>query len=388
MSKALFYTLSRFQQFQLNFFQQNLNTAKPVFIAKQSINYPFVTLIRFISMIGIVWAHTCLYIGYSNEEDFLNKIGHVELYIPFMQIFKFGVICFFIISGFLLGDKIKTGNLAQYYKRRVQHTFKPFLLVLFIFIIVFVFRIFILHRNLHGIDSITKIVSFCLFQTPLWYLPNYLITLAVTLIFSKYLYSKYFGGLLLLITLLYSIFTVYTIKYQAGYTSAIFGYAFYLWLGINLKYRSNILFKIKKINLASLSILLILSFSLSCLESYKLYQNHLNYFSILRIFNQIYSVIMFIFLVRVCKYNPNFGIFNPKKETYGIYLYHGVLSMGSTAFINHFNVFKAFNLTIPDIYTFMVYHLLFFSIVYFSTTALVKILLKYNFGYLQINKPT
>jgi peptidoglycan/LPS O-acetylase OafA/YrhL len=68
--------------------------------------YPFVDLIRFISMLGIVWAHTDAFPLQVNSFEFLKNIGDVEYFIVFKQIFKFSVVCFFMISGFLLGDNI------------------------------------------------------------------------------------------------------------------------------------------------------------------------------------------------------------------------------------------------------------------------------------------
>jgi hypothetical protein len=385
MSKVLFYTVSKFQQFEIQFFQPTSALIKPVTTFEQTQYYPFVSLIRFVSMIGIVWAHSIVLPGYNNERDFFNTVGHIKLYIAFMQIFKFGVICFFLISGFLLGDKIKKGDLLQYYKRRLRSTIRPYLIVLFIFITIVTYRVFIVKHDIsEEHSSLLKIINYSIFSTSLWYLPNFLIALGVILIFYKFVDSKFFGGILFTITLLYTVFSVYNIKYQFGHTWALFGYVFYLWLGIYIRQNEIIIKKIKKIKLIPLVIILIVAFALSCYESYILYQNYLGYFNILRVFNQFYSLVMFVFLIRICNSNPNFGIFNPKKETYGIYLYHGLFSwflLPKIIFCLKQN--NIIDLNVNSIYTFMAHHLVYFIFIYLITTLLVKMLLKYNLGYLQ-----
>jgi hypothetical protein len=375
-------TLTKLQPFQTNIYpkDQLFLQAQPSVSSKQPVYYPFVNLIRFVSMLGVVWAHVAIFTGYKSEQDFLNTVGHEWLYISFKQLFKFGVICFFMISGFLLGDMVKPQNLVSYYKRRLQSTLKPYLVVFFIFVLHLSLKEYFKYHTFSGIE----ILRFCLFTTHLWYLPNYLIALFVTLIFYKFLDSKVFGSTLFLITLLYSVLTVYTIKYQASNTYALFGFVFYLWLGIYIRRNNKVLEKIKQIKLIPLTIFLVVVFLLSCTEAYKLYLNSFDHVNILRIFNQLYSVTMFIFLIRICNSTPNFGFLNPRKETYGIYLYHGLIAYylvpRSVRYLFEHHIFDS---TAHNIYSFMGYHLLFFGITYLSTTLLVKVLLKFNLGFLQ-----
>lgn len=389
MSKGLFYPLTKFQTLQLFFPEKS-----KVYLSKQNLlvnkevkYYPFINLIRFVSMIGIVWMHTNYYTGYKDERTFLNTVGHIDLYIAFFQVFKFGTICFFLISGFLLGDKIKTGNLINYYRKRIQSTSKPYLFVFSIFVVLYCLRLYLLHRDLPELPNhnFKGIILYCLFESHLWFIPNYLIALLVILIFSKFIIKGWFGCILFALTVLYSVLIVYTVKYHASHTTALLGFIFYLWLGHFVRNNAFLLEKIRNIKIVPFTIILLLVFAISCIESYKLYQNGLDYFNTLRLGNQLYSITMFAFLIRIGNNVQNFGWFNPRKETYGIYLYHAILSgFVMPVILKYLFTHQIFNISVNNIYTYIIYHIIYFGIVYLSTTLIVKTLLRYNLGYLQI----
>lgn len=273
-------------------------------------------------MIGIVWAHVVLWPTTRGGSTELFNDSYMVAYIPYKQIFKFAVICFFMISGFLLGDKITTTDSIQYFKNRFNTTIKPYLIAFSVFLGLLLIRAFLLKRNVTDTNSLGSIIKFCIYNTFFWYLPNYFICLAVILVFKKYLKSWYLGLSLLCITLLYTILTVYTNTFSAGHSTALFAYVFYLWLGAFIRHK-NLVNNIIKSRLYPILALAICLFALSSLESYILYKLDLQHFNILRIFNQLYSVAMFVLLVKLGSKKMNFGIFNPRKESYGIYLYHG-----------------------------------------------------------------
>jgi peptidoglycan/LPS O-acetylase OafA/YrhL len=287
-----------------------------------SITYPFVDLIRFISMIGIVWAHVSVYPITNSGSYELVSDDYMVAFIPYKQVFKFAVLCFFMISGFLLGDKISAVNPVSYFKRRFNSTIKPYMVAFCMFIALELVRIHILNKHVTHSDSIIDILRFCLFETFFWYLPNYLICLAIILVFKRYLKSLYLGASLLCITLLYAAFTVYTTTYSVGHTQVVFAYVFYLWLGTYIR-QKNLVPYIYKFNIYYVLAAVVLLFVISSVESYWLYKHNLNYLSILRIFNQLYAVAMFVLLVKLGSKKRTFGPFHPRKESYGIYLYHG-----------------------------------------------------------------
>ena len=111
-----------------------------------------------------------------------------------------------------------------------------------------------------------------------------------------------------------------------------------------------------------------------------LYHTHIaETLNTLRISNQLYSVAFFMFIVSCCKKPANFGILNPRRETYGIYLYHSfftfiLISIAEQWISSRFGV---------DLFSYNVYQVILltfvsFVISYIATTALVKFLLKYK----------
>ena len=137
--------------------------------------------------------------------------------------------------------------------------------------------------------------------------------------------------------------------------------------------------------MALLGGILLLIFVLSNLETWYLFNYTHTHDSIntLRITNQLYSVTIFIFLIRCCGKAPNFGIFNPRQETYGIYLYHTffiffVIPVLESWITRQFHIgFFSYN-----IYKIILITLVNFVFCYFASTALVKLLLRLKLGYL------
>ncbi len=346
-------------------------------------NYPFINLIRFISMIGIVWEHVHAFPPSDNASilDIFDRTDHPYILIIFYQIFKFSTVCFFMISGFLLGEKLNTINSKTYFKKRLSTTIKPYLVSSFILFLIIFIRFFFLHRQMNEVKSVGDIIIFILFNSWLWYLPNYLISLAVILCFNKIVDRKSFGACLLLITVVYSLLTVYFKQFMIPHSYALFAFVFYLWFGIYTN-RNNVINKIKNLKISILFSLMIITLILSCLESVYLYHLKLNFLSTLRIFNQLYSLAMFAFLIRICLNPPKFGFFNPRKETYGIYLYHGIILYILPKFVTFINSHFHIKLYSSFVYSYIPIDIFLFVITYLTTTLLVKGLLKYKLGYL------
>lgn len=333
-------------------------------------------------MIGIVWAHVVLWPTTKGGSTELLNDSYMAAYIPYKQIFKFAVICFFMISGFLLGDKITTTNSVQYFKNRFNTTIKPYLIAFCVFFGLLLVRAFLLKRNVTDTNSISSILKFCIYNTFFWYLPNYFICLAIILAFKKHLKSWYLGLTLLCITLLYTILTVYTNNFSAGHTTALFAYVFYLWLGAFIRHK-NLVNNILKCNLYPILAVVICLFALSSLESYLLYKLHLQYFSILRIFNQLYSVAMFVLLVKLGSKKLNFGLFSPRKESYGIYLYHGffvyfVFPKGIILINDYFGI----QLWSANTWLRLLLITIYAILSYLLTVLVTKLLIRYKLAYL------
>lgn len=182
--------------------------------------YPFVDWIRMISMIGIVWAHI------SNETliEQYSPTSDIYLFSFFMNFWKFGVICFFMISGFLLGSKIKTTSPLSFFNKRLAVTGKAYLLVILLTLFLYLVKNYIFH--LPSSKTFFPFVHEMLFKSSLWFLPNYWIGLIIILLFRKYLDNFEFGLVLFAITLFFARYFVYSSN-TISHTYAVLAYVIY-----------------------------------------------------------------------------------------------------------------------------------------------------------------
>lgn len=278
-------------------------------------NYPFVDFIRFFSIMGIVWAHSDIF----PEKLILIEHfrDHAFAYIAFKQVFKFSVISFFIISGFLMGEQLKSLPPLVYFMNRVRSILGPYLIALTIFMLLV--AIFVRPFGDPTILDNLNNFFYLIFSTPYWYIPVYFLTFIFLLPFHKYFNKIWFGGILLLITAYYTYTTVHLGK---NHTTSPFGFVFYVWFGTFI-YNYDLIKKIRQIKWPLLIGLIVISFLLACYQSYALVLKHSPFFSNnLRVFNQVYGVLVFCFLIKICPENPSYWRLKPRQETFGIYLYH------------------------------------------------------------------
>lgn len=333
--------------------------------------YPFVDLIRFISMWGIVWAHTDAFPPQININNFLSDIGDVWAYIGFKQIFKFSAVCFFMISGFLLSDKMNAINPFEYFKRRVGTTLKSYVIAFSVFILLLVIANYFFYEKPLILIEIPREIFYVLFYTPYWFLPTYYIGLLTIILFSKHLYSWKLGAALLLITLVYTFsHLLFDTSLNRDHTTSVFAFVFYIWLGAYIRNKS-LIGKIKKIPVWILCIGLIITYLLACYQSLEMFNNGSTFFfNNLRLYNQIYGLLFFLLLIVVCPEKPSFGILNPRKETFGIYLYHFYF----VAFIFPLLLFIANKYFGFTLYNQPMYIILFYSVVHFVLAYLCTLI--------------
>lgn len=203
---------------------QNLVTNTP---AKR--NYDFIDTIRCIAMIFIVSEHSI----YFERTDF-HPTGYKELfYIATIQLSKFGTICFFMLAGFLIGDKFVDYTPGQYLKRRVNNTIWPWL---------FWSLLFVFEPNIDALISYHTLIphydgtSYWLvlwdrlettyLYTIYWFIPNFLFCITLLLIFKRFLYNYWFGAVLFLFVIFYTV-NIYYAWIPSGHTIAILGFVFF-----------------------------------------------------------------------------------------------------------------------------------------------------------------
>lgn len=343
------------------------------------VSYAFVDMIRFVATIGIVYIHTNVPMRGLGTNTFMHHVNHPEYYLFIKQIFKFSTICYFMIAGFLLGDKTIESSPFAYYKRRLNVIAVPYILALALFIVGLGFYSYFVSGHAVTVGYMIEIAKYVMLYSPFWYIPNYLFCLLVIVCFSKYSSSVYFGAVLFLLTVANTLFDVYAGNAHT-HTTALTGFIFYMWLGMYIK-KNNLIAAIQNAGPYVTGAILLLFYVLSNCETwYIFYHTHISdSLNTLRVTNQLYSVAFFAFIVSCCKKPVNFGVLNPRRETYGIYLYHSFFTfiiMGAAEqWISYqFHV---------NFYSLNVFHILAlnfanFIISYTGATVLVKFLLKHN----------
>ena len=240
---------------------------------------------------------------------------------------KFGTIAFFLISGFLLGERMETCNPAEYLAKRLRRVFLPWF---FWLSILTAFRLFfaIAHKkpdteiSLHGIAR-----SYYLYtvNTAFWFVPNLLLALCVLLLFRKRLYDLRLGGTLLVINLVY-VFNIYVLWFPSSHARAWFGFVFYLWLG---SYASRHIKDLKRwISGISMPVWLgivagtgLVAFIEACVL---IHLNAPDPGNTLRLSNQIFSIVVVLFFLKIQHATwPKFV--DVPQQTFGIYLSHFII---------------------------------------------------------------
>ena len=337
-------------------------------------NFPFVDWIRMIAMVGIIWAHTPNFEGGKN----FPSLDNIPLYFFFMDFFKFGVLCFFLISGFLLASKIDDAPPLQYFKKRVSSTLFAYLFAFVLIVLLFVFKTKVMHDA--SSYSVGQYIVMMFLESAMWFLPNYWVSLAVLLCFRKYLNSVGLGMFFLVVTLLYSYFFVYT-ENQQSHVYALFAYIFYLWLGYYIG-KNKIHLRFQQWNVYLLIVLFAGCYILASYESVWLYQwGSPNPMTILRISNQLFSLIAFVTMVRLFNRPFSSRWFNPRKETFGIYLYH-MFPLALLAFMLKILNKVGLNTFSSNTVVFMGWFIIKFIVVYVLTLLIVKFCIRYNIGFL------
>ncbi len=287
-------------------------------------NYAFVDAIRCIAMMSVVMEHAIA----SNPRNYIPKSGsEVNIISGLMQFGKFGTICFFLLSGFLIGEKFTDYSPVQYLKRRLDNTFIPwivwttvFLLVLLIddAVIIMKFDHGVIHPDVY--DKIWSQVSLVYLFSSFWFIPNFLICIMLLLIFKKWLYKNWLGAIFLLFTLAYAV-NIYFNWIEPRHSTAVFGFVFFLWLGAKFNRHLGTLEKwVASTPYILWIVLCIATYIFSIWEAGELRALHsVDPFNTLRFSNILYSLSCFFLLLRIREFRF-ISILKPRETTYGIYL--------------------------------------------------------------------
>jgi len=292
-------------------------------------NFDFIDAVRGISMFGIVIEHSSAFwiLKYDNYGDKLIQSAY-------MGFFKFATIAFFLISGFLINHKFTEYTPLQYIKNRFKNTIGPWLFWIFIYLaLVIGHQVFMLlkmgtanGRSIDWYDSTVGMFFRVIFHSNYWFILNFLICIAILLLFKKYIYNWGFGLILGLFSFFYSV-NIYFGWLPLEHTTAIFGFVFYLWLGIILnRYYAQIKATLNRISFSFLIVVNLVLFMLATLETVHLMNLNLNDpFNTLRVTNIFYSLGIFALLLKMGDMKNVQKVLNPRHTTFGIYLLHQII---------------------------------------------------------------
>ncbi|MDB5005328.1 MAG: Membrane-bound acyltransferase YfiQ, involved in biofilm formation [Mucilaginibacter sp.] len=339
-------------------------------------NYEFIDAIRAIAMISIVMEHSFSFNAEQyNPTDSLSIITLATV----LQYIKFGTIAFFLLAGFLIGEKFTTYTPLQYLKRRVDNTILPWVFWSLFFLGTIVLNdVVSAYQFNHGQFEPNYTARFFNYfkviylYSNYWFIPNFLICIGILLLFQRYLYSYWLGAGLLLFTVLY-MFNIYNEWIEPRHSTAIFGFVFFLWLGAQFN-RHLAAFE-KWLNKTSIWLWLFLSIITGLIGIkeilYLKAQNSVDPYNTLRLSNIVYSMCFFFFLLKI----KNFKFVNfikPRETTYGIYLIHYILVAMLLPMIFPSLRFGIKGLSYGEVWAYMIARFLIAYIVTFIIVSLIN----------------
>jgi membrane-bound acyltransferase YfiQ involved in biofilm formation len=271
-------------------------------------------------MISIVVVHAWYIFGSTNS----------NLDTALVTPFKFATIAFFLISGFLMGERVDRRNPVEYFMRRFRKVFVPWLLWFGVFATALVIYQLAAHRS--EFSSSTQILwtAFstsrnALYQSSFWFVPNLLVCMAILLMCRRYIYTLKLGAVLLTANLVY-VANIYGQWFPSDHSRAIFGFVFYLWLG---SYVAQNFDKISKVLALIPAKVFVATSIVTGVAAY--FESHLlavlncaDPLNSLRLTNQVFSISMVLMIFKFSRATwPTF--IDVRRHTFGIYLAHCVI---------------------------------------------------------------
>ena len=282
-------------------------------------------------MLSIVAAHSWFVFGSTNS----------KFDIAVVTPFKFATIGFFLISGFLLGERVDRRNPVEYFMRRFKRIFLPWSLW---------FGIFCAALSIHQLAdpgrgpgslgqrlwTVFSTSRSALYDTSFWFVPNLLVCMAVLLMCRRYLYTLKLGFALLAVNLVY-VANIYEQWFPPAHTHALFGFVFYLWLGSyaaqNFERVGKVLARVPAAAFVAMSIVTGIA---SYAESHMLAAaNHQDALNTLRPSNQVFSVCVVLMIFKFSRATwPQF--IDVRRDTFGLYLTHTLVLRPILHLLKHF----------------------------------------------------
>lgn len=298
-------------------------------------NHLFANNVRFLSMAAIIAMHSLsVYPALHLEE---SPVAMMCL----AQIFKFGTIAFFLIAGFLFGERIDEYSSLQYFRRRLSHVLLPWVVWYLCYCGLRVATDVVHQRVLlpspGGYNFLYReCVSAGLFGTAYWFVPNLLIALAVLLVLRRILRDIRVGAALMLMSLFYAA-NIYGHWTSVVHSRAVFGFVFYLWLGAWGAWHFSTVQKwLDHIPGIAMPGFAALTYALAIGETKLLIHLHsADPMNTLRITNQVFSIVTVLAIVQV-KHATWPRFVDVRTHTFGLYLAHPIGLAALKQILPHF----------------------------------------------------
>ncbi|MFD0750278.1 acyltransferase family protein [Mucilaginibacter calamicampi] len=331
-------------------------------------------VIRVVAMCSVVWGHCLMDL---DDKNFAGLYA-VLLQSSLLQLGRVGTLLFFLISGFLIADKIKRFTVVSYLQYRFSSTILPWLVFVSLLVLIQLFITLPIDQIFLGskrklIALIFEFYKGDIFHAAYWFIPVVIISCVILIIFKTQLQKNSYGTVLALITTFYGI-NLYLSLIPANHTTAFLGYAFFVWLGVIIKKRAPLILRVIEMLPWKIVVpIFLIAFFLSCREGMILTYNHSeDPYASIRISNIILSLIIFFSLLKTHKF-WQISYLKPRQYAFGVYLIHSIIIVLSTPFVNQ--VIRLFNLN-NSLSMIVLTRLAFFTMILLTSYLLVNLIRK------------
>ena len=286
----------------------------------------FIDNARFLCILAIVLRHTELF----DFED--ATLSSLETWV--IQLRSFGVLIFFVSSGFLLSAWLDRPGATRraYWRTRLTQVLAPWVFWAGLFMAMHAVKL--AARGHFSWSILPSLLRHDIFFESYWFVPVLLFSLAILLPLRPLWKYEAFGVALFAINTVYAL-NQYFRWFNHWHTVAFFGYLFHLWLGIQLHRHFDATRRwIDGISWPAMASLAGGGLLLAILEGRRLIElGHHDAYSVLNPANQVYAILVLGVLLKLkIRIVPRF--IDVRKESYGIYLAHQATASIGRGLIN------------------------------------------------------
>jgi surface polysaccharide O-acyltransferase-like enzyme len=339
-------------------------------------NYEFIDAIRAIAMVSIVMEHS---FSFNEHQYHPTDKPSILTYTVVVQFIKFGTIAFFLLAGFLIGEKFTTYTPLQYLKRRIDNTILPWVFWSLFFLATMVMNDVVSaikfndgHFQTGYAGVLANYAKGIYLYTSYWFIPNFLCCIAILLIFKRRLYSYWLGACFALFNIWY-ILNIYNEWVEPRHSTALLGFVFFLWLGAQFnKHLSSLEKWLAKTSVWLWIALSAITLTIAVFEVLYLKQLHsVDAFNTLRLSNILYSICFFFLLLKVKSFKL-VNLLKPRDTTYGIYLIHYIIVISVLPLIFPSLRLDLDGLSFAQVWAYMMARFLIVYIISFTLVTLIN----------------